>query len=308
MAGPSWLAETFAATMLAVAGYCASRLIVSRLWRRVTELDGDGVHVFMGAAMAGMLVPRLNPLGAPVWELVFGISAAWFGWQAIGAHRGRIIGARQCPHPLPHLVESAAMLYMFVAMSVSTPGRPMTAMPSSGSTAPFPALAFALALFMIGYVVWAADRISPEAARAGGPLAGTGGRGARGLAAAAVTATNAAVTAGTPAARDSAARTSSAPGSAAGTSSMSGSAADRLPGPSTAAAGPGATAAGGPGATAAGGPGAMAAGGPGAMAAVRMAPARGCHTALGSLLAPRCAACCKIAMGVTMGYMLITML
>ncbi len=37
---------------------------LSRLWRRQTELDGDGMHVVMGVAMAGMLVARLNPLPA----------------------------------------------------------------------------------------------------------------------------------------------------------------------------------------------------------------------------------------------------
>lgn len=79
MAGPSWLADTFAATMLVVAGYCASRLVISRLWRRQTELDGDGIHVVMGVAMAGMLVARLNPLPAPVWEAGFAVTAAWFG-------------------------------------------------------------------------------------------------------------------------------------------------------------------------------------------------------------------------------------
>ena len=78
MAGPSWLAATFAAVMIVTAIYCASRLAASRRWRRATEVDADAVHAVMGAAMAGMLLPRLNPLPDSVWEAVFGVAAAWF--------------------------------------------------------------------------------------------------------------------------------------------------------------------------------------------------------------------------------------
>jgi hypothetical protein len=53
MAGPSWLAGTFAAIMILTAAYSASRLAVSRLRGRATEFDVDGLHAVMGAAMAG---------------------------------------------------------------------------------------------------------------------------------------------------------------------------------------------------------------------------------------------------------------
>lgn len=66
MAGPSWLAGAFAAVMILVACYCAARLLVSWLWQQETELDADGVHAVMGAAMAGMLVPRLSLLPGSV--------------------------------------------------------------------------------------------------------------------------------------------------------------------------------------------------------------------------------------------------
>src|SRR5260370_30500147 len=62
MASASWLAGAFAAVMIAIAVYCVLRLIASGRWRRPTELDADGVHVFMGAAMAGMF---LAGLGSP---------------------------------------------------------------------------------------------------------------------------------------------------------------------------------------------------------------------------------------------------
>ncbi len=254
MAGPSWLAGTFAAVMLAVAGYCASRLVISRLWRRQTELDGDAIHVVMGVAMAGMLVPRLNPVPSPVWTGMFALTAAWFGSQVIRACRGRAIGGQWCPHPVPHLVESGAMLYMFLAVSASRAGGTGGGMAgmgtSSGAAARFPALGLTLALFMIGYVVWTADRLTPlTAARPAIPVAASAESAARepATAFAALTAADTHATASTPATADT--------------------------GPA-----------------------------PGAMAAP------GYRAGLGPFLAPRCLACCRIAMGVTMGYMLIIML
>ena len=72
MAGPSWLAGIFAAVMILTAAYSASRLAVSRLRGQATEFDADALHAVMGAAMAGMLVPRLSVLPASAWVAVFG--------------------------------------------------------------------------------------------------------------------------------------------------------------------------------------------------------------------------------------------
>ena len=69
--------------MILTAAYSASRLAVSRLRGRATEFDADALHAVMGAAMAGMLVPRLNVLPDSAWVAVFGIGAAWFGWHAV---------------------------------------------------------------------------------------------------------------------------------------------------------------------------------------------------------------------------------
>ena len=157
MAGPSWLAGAFATLMIVTAFYCASRLVVSRLWRRETEFDADALHVAMGAAMAGMLAPRLSPLPGSAWEAVFAVATAWFAWQAIRTRRGNAAGGWRCPFPLPHLVECAAMLYMFLAV----PGMPMPDMAESpGTAASYPALAVVLALFMLGYVIWATDQLT----------------------------------------------------------------------------------------------------------------------------------------------------
>jgi uncharacterized protein DUF5134 len=244
MTGPSWLAGIFAAVMIVIAAYSASRLVFSRLRGRATEYDADALHVVMGAAMAGMLVPRLSLLPDEVWAAVFMIAAAWFGWHAI---RGRGVGssgASRCRYPVPHLIECAAMLYMLLPLHGSRPGHagPGMAMAGMGSSASpaasFPALAVVLALFMLGYLVWTTDRLTT-------------------LARATTTAANPGITRNHRATVMAAA----APGH-----------------PGRAPATPSATA------TRPGNP----AGRP--------------------LLAPKLAACCKIAMSIAMGYMLILML
>jgi hypothetical protein len=165
VAGPSWLAGALAAVMIAIAVYCAGRLAASRLWRRATAVDADGLHLVMGVAMAGMLVPRLGSLPGSVWEGVFGVGAAWFAGQAVWARRGNPVGRWQCHYPVPHLVECGAMLYMFLAAGSLAAG-PRTGMPMPAMTASpaaagrFPALALVLALFMLGYIVWTADRLT----------------------------------------------------------------------------------------------------------------------------------------------------
>src|SRR5260221_276307 len=50
--------------MIVIAAHSAGRLAFSRLRRRETESDADVLHVFMGVAMAGMLVPWLSLLPA----------------------------------------------------------------------------------------------------------------------------------------------------------------------------------------------------------------------------------------------------
>ena len=158
MGAPAWLTGIFAALMLTVATYCAGRLAVARRWQRPTELDTDAGHVLMGLAMAGLLVSRLRLLPAAAWEAVFAAGAFWFAWQLLRSRRRTAAASWRCLHPAPHLVECAAMLYMF---SAATPRAAraavtgMTALPSSR----FSVLALPMALFMVGYVVRVADRI-----------------------------------------------------------------------------------------------------------------------------------------------------
>ena len=116
MAGPSWLADAFAAIMILVAVCSVGRVILSRLRRRVTELDVDAVHAAMGAAMARVLVPRLGVLPEGVWVAVFGVAAAWFGWHAIPVPDRGTSGIWRCRFPVPPLVECAARLYTPLAV------------------------------------------------------------------------------------------------------------------------------------------------------------------------------------------------
>ena len=193
MPGPSWLAGTFAAVMILTSGYCASRLLAARRWRRPIEFDVDVMHTVMGVAMAGMLVPRLHLLGYGSWEVVFAAAVGWFGWQVIGAYRGRPANAHPSPgghrpapaqhssggyrpaHPAPHLLTCGAMLYMCLVAGAARTAAGMPGMAVSGmsaSTIRSPGLALPLAVALLGYVIWTTDRLTALPAVAA--LASTG--------------------------------------------------------------------------------------------------------------------------------------
>jgi len=240
MAGPSWLAWVFASVVIVVAGYCLTRLVAS--WRRHRPSDHrvDAIHVLMGVAMAGMLVPRLRVFWTGGWEVVFAAGAAWFGWLAIREFRGRPTAGGRPGHHLQHVLACGAMLYMFLAAATvakaAAGGSAMSGM--AAGAAHFRTLALVLAFALFGYVVWTADRLSSLA-----PVAALAARSA--------------------------------------------------PVPVLAGAGT------------AGGASIVAAGGEGTPGDDGQAPAGQSRQAP---LSPRLAACCEIAMGVTMGYMLILML
>ena len=275
MGGPSWLTDIFAALMLTVAVYCASRLVVARRWRRPTEVDTDGAHVVMGVAMAGMLVTGLRSLPTGMWEGVFAVGACWFGWRLVQGRRRTARSPWRCLHPVPHLVECAAMLFMLGALPASLAVRSaaagMSRMSVPATESRFSFLALVLALFMFGYVAWVGDRLPlrPPALASQTLLIGAPAK--------------AAVSVGPSAS----VATASGP-------APSGPAASGPAGNGPAASGP---AGNGP---AASGPE------PGAWADTT-AGCGGSGPAL-RYLAPRCSALCKITMGVTMGYMLILML
>jgi hypothetical protein len=175
--GPFWLAGILAVIMIVTAAYCATRLIIARVHRRPDGRDVDLVHTVMGVAMAGMLVSWLNPVPNPVWAVMFSAGTAWFGWRAWHDRRPRAVrnatarptGRPSHPHHVPHLVMCGAMVYMLLAAGAVTAaahtGMTIGAPATAGH---FPLLALLLAVFMVGYVMWQADRL-PALARVSTP-------------------------------------------------------------------------------------------------------------------------------------------
>ncbi len=167
MIGPAWLAALLAAVMLLVAAGSVARLALWRVRGRAAEPEADVLHVLMGVAMAGMFEPGISPVPGTAWLALFAAGAAWFAWQAVrtrgeknsaGGWRPEP-GSWRCAHPAPHSVESAAMVYMLVPVGGAghVPAMAMRGMAGAGAN---PAVALVLALFMLGYVVWTADRLT----------------------------------------------------------------------------------------------------------------------------------------------------
>jgi hypothetical protein len=235
MTGPPWLPAIFAAFMIATSGYCLTRLAAFWRRRRPTDYQVDAMHVLMGVAMAGMLVPRLRVFWTGGWEIVFGVAAGIFIWRIIRAARRPAAMTHWPAHDVQHLLACAAMLYMLASLT----GRSLVSAATGGMSgaAPSSTLGLILAVTLFWCVVRTADRISslPQVA----VLAATG------------------------------------PGVAA-------TPADNAAGGSSRTSSDGANG--------------------------NAEPSRLGRAAGGVPLSPQLAACCEIAMGVTMGYMLIVML
>ena len=165
------LSDLLAALMLGVAAYCTGRLVLSLGSRARTERDADAVHAVMGVSMAGMLAPSLAAGPTGLWVLVFSASTVWFGWRVVReADRSR--GADPLAQHPPHLLMSAAMVYMLVVVawsgSMGAPQRAaMLAMGATGTSAARWSLltvALAVLLFGDGALTFARDlrRVVPQ--------------------------------------------------------------------------------------------------------------------------------------------------
>ena len=170
MTAPAWLSGVFAALMLALAGFCAGRMLVASKTRRPAEVDSDSAHVVMGVAMAGMLASAVR-VGTPaMWTVLSGGGAAWFGWQTIHVrhgtqHSAQLAGASgrgawRCSQPVPHLVKCGAMVYMLLAVHATPSGGTGQDMVMGTTGSRMPIVPLLLAGFMIGYVVLLADRLT----------------------------------------------------------------------------------------------------------------------------------------------------
>jgi opacity protein-like surface antigen len=181
---PAWILDVFAGVMLVVVAVSAARLAAARPWRPgAVVLDTDVAHLLMAIAMAGMLAGGLRTLPDSAWEVIFGVLTAWFGYRVLRDARASGVRALAGGHCAPHLVHSAAMLYMFLALSGPAAGGGMGGMGGSAmQTLHYPTLAFVFGLVLAGYSVRDLDLLSgsryavtvPAPALAGVPvLAGT---------------------------------------------------------------------------------------------------------------------------------------
>jgi hypothetical protein len=177
MSIPAWIREIFAAVMLLAAemsaGQLVVQLVVERAWTRRGGADDDiaVAQLLMGIAMAGILLPGLSILPNAAWEAVFAVMTAWFVWCLWRESRGRGAAAVAGGHYAPYLVNSAAMVYLFAAltgpsaegsgMSMPVPGG-MSGMAGGSSggltTLHTSTLALIFALLLIAFTVHDLDR------------------------------------------------------------------------------------------------------------------------------------------------------
>jgi hypothetical protein len=165
MVMPSGLSDALALAMLAVAAYCAGRVVIARALRRATDYSADAVHTAMGVAMAGMLTARLAS-NTP-WIVVFAVAAGWFGVRTVRALVGAPVSVIGAGSHLRHLVSSGAMVYMLLASPAAAAASPatgsmtgMAGMTTASTGVRFPTLALILVALMIGYTVVVTDRTS----------------------------------------------------------------------------------------------------------------------------------------------------
>jgi hypothetical protein len=162
---PAWILDIFAAIMLVVAAVSAARLAAARPWQRGAVLtETDISHLLMGIAMAGMLAPGLTTLPNGAWAAVFCVLTVWFGYRVVRDYQASGTRALAVGHCAPHLVHSAAMVYMFLAVTAPPAGggSGMGGMGGMGgmSTLSVPTLALVFVLILIGYTIWDLDQLS----------------------------------------------------------------------------------------------------------------------------------------------------
>jgi hypothetical protein len=162
---PVWILDIFAALMLLVAAVSAARLVAARRQRTgPATADVDVAHLLMSIAMAGTLTAALSTLPDTAWEVIFGLTTAWFAWRVWRDASVNGVRALAAGHCAPHLVHSSAMLYMFLAAAAPAGGSGMGGMGGAAGTAmptlEHPTVAFAFALVLAGYAAWDLDQLS----------------------------------------------------------------------------------------------------------------------------------------------------
>lgn len=182
MIGPRWLADIVGVLMFAATVYAIVRIVGAWRSRTATDYSTEVCYAVMGVSMAGTLIPALH-IAAPgvsawIWLIVQVVMTAYFLFSVIrdlttqrAEHGGLGLRARH----LPHLVLSGAMVYLLAVLNVRTapssggsvrtlkPGMNMAGMhmgTSGAGIVPWATLDLLMALFLIGYSVVLADRLS----------------------------------------------------------------------------------------------------------------------------------------------------
>ncbi len=158
------IADFLAISMLGVVVYSVGRLIAGSIWHRRVERDTELAHVAMGLSMAAMFEPRLEVLPHLAWVGVFVGSTLWFVGRAFLTRYG-VIGASSIRHSLSLVVESAAMIYMLVAVpswlgmdDLVCGARMVGMMGRQSSPTKLPILGLALAILLVAQAGVVVDR------------------------------------------------------------------------------------------------------------------------------------------------------
>jgi hypothetical protein len=180
MIGPTWLAAIFGVIMLVAAVIAAVRAIAARRAHGTTDYQIDIHNVLMGVSMAGMLIPSLVIVttgpSTIAWLVVWILLTIWFAISVARDAAQRRHGNRFTGHHLPHLVMSAAMVYMFAVLLVPASDSSDSAMPgmpgmsASGGLVPLATLDYVFVIFMVGYAVLVVDRLPALATIGSGDL------------------------------------------------------------------------------------------------------------------------------------------
>jgi Domain of unknown function (DUF5134) len=171
MSTPAWILWIFGTVMLLVAEVSAGQLVIARAWTRRGGADIAVSRLLTGIAVAGILVPGLSTLPNTAWEVAFAVMTAWFAWCLWRESRGRGAAAAARGHYAPHLVHSAAVLYIFAALAGSSTAGPGVSVSYTGGMAGMagwssgdmpalhaPALTLIFALLLIAFTVHDLDR------------------------------------------------------------------------------------------------------------------------------------------------------
>ncbi|NMI01200.1 DUF5134 domain-containing protein [Pseudonocardia acidicola] len=174
MMGPAWAGWAFVLAFMLIAVHCAARLVIRR---QVAGSDEQGTgatdltHLLLALGMAAMFLPVGDPIPLPWGAALFGVVALYW-LVAEPRHRaGAAGGGITVRGPgLHHVVESLAMVYMFLAGSggamATDSGTDMPGMAGmSRGPVDVPALTWVFAFYFLAHLVWSGIRaIEPATA------------------------------------------------------------------------------------------------------------------------------------------------